>query len=272
MVDKKALKILFKRYWSSEGWTDTYLSKDEFDYAKTAGLMFDQQRAFSHDEIIMQINAMVNQLSLAEVAAQFVASLSSRRLDLRSALGSYIVGKHLKDHQFIAEENYCAYCGANDYKGEKEDLNVLNFERFKWGGVRHLDPSYIAFDLEQYSRTEKLVPTFEDYRILDRIFDTINEIPSEGKNRDLEKAISKVLKSNKSERQVLLEILGFCSILSTEEYPGFLNDFIPYSERDEPNHAKNDWSYPICWWKGKNKLDRNAARAIFPGDLETFDL
>jgi hypothetical protein len=34
MVDKKAIKILFKRYRSSAGWTDTYLSKAELDYAK----------------------------------------------------------------------------------------------------------------------------------------------------------------------------------------------------------------------------------------------
>ena len=67
MVDKKALKILFKRYWSSAGWTDTYLTKEELDYAKAAGLMFDQ-RELSHDDIIQQVITMVNTLNLEDIA------------------------------------------------------------------------------------------------------------------------------------------------------------------------------------------------------------
>ncbi len=51
----------------------------------------------------------------------------------------------------------------------------------------------------------------------------INEFPHEGKIRDLEKALSKVIKSNKEEREVLLQILGLCSILAPNEYPGFIN-------------------------------------------------
>lgn len=263
MVDKKALKILFKRYWSSAGWTDTYLTKEELDYAKAAGLMFDQ-RELSHDDIIQQVITMVNTLNLEDIAVQFVASLSSRRLDLRSALGSYIVGKHLINHRFTGEENFCAYCGTYNKEREKEDLNVLNFERFKWGGVRHLDPLYVAFDLKQFSKADKIVPSAEDYEILKEIFNIIKEFPSEGKIRDLEKAISKVIKSNKEEREVLLQILGFCSILSTDEYPGFINGFIPYVEREVPDHYKNDWSYPVCWWKGKSGLNKNAVKVLFP--------
>ena len=32
-------------------------------------------------------------------------------------------------------------------RDEHIDWNVLNFERLKWGGVRHGEPSYMAFDL-----------------------------------------------------------------------------------------------------------------------------
>src|ERR1700733_1555357 len=97
MYDKKAIKILYKRYWSSAGWTDTYLSKSELDYAKEIGVMFEQVE-LSHDEIIQQVITTVSNLTLKEVSDQFVASLSTRRLDLRSALGSYIVGKHILNH------------------------------------------------------------------------------------------------------------------------------------------------------------------------------
>ncbi|QGS68751.1 hypothetical protein CV093_10520 [Oceanobacillus sp. 143] len=131
MVDKKAVKILFKRYWSSAGWTNTHLRKEELEYAKEAGIMFEPIE-LSHDEIIHNVNELVNIIDLNEISEQFIASLSTRRLDLRSALGSYIVGKHLLEHTFIGTGNYCIYCGSSSNTKERQDLNVLNFERFKW--------------------------------------------------------------------------------------------------------------------------------------------
>ncbi|WP_053367851.1 hypothetical protein [Bacillus sp. FJAT-27245] len=264
-MDKKAVKLLFKRFWTSEGWTNNHLSKEELQYAKEAGIMF-EPILVSHDEIIHQIVELVNTLDLKDISDQFIASLSTRRLDLRSALGSYIIGRHLVEHAFAGSEVFCLYCGSYGKTKELEDLNVLNFERFKWGGVRHLQPIYIAFDLLQYSKTEKLVPTSEDYEILDRILSAINELPAHGKPRDLEKALAKIIKSNKAEREVLLQILGYCSILSTKDYPGFMNEFIPLIKRETPNN-KNDWSYPVCWWKGKNGLNSEAVKLIFPNAL-----
>lgn len=260
MVDKQAIKILFKRYWSSSGWTYTLLSKEELDYAKEAGVMF-EDKEFSHDEIIHQVMKLVNNIELEDVTTQFIASLSTRRLDLRSALGSYIVGLHMSDHLFSGSEKYCIYCGSY---GKEDNLNVLNFERFKWGGVRHLHPLYIAFDLELYSKATKLVPTSKDYEIMNNILKTINELPVEAKIRDLAKALAKVFKSNKTERGVLIEILGYCSILSSSKYPGFIQNFIPYYERELPNHSKNDWAYPACWWNGKIGLNKEALNLIFP--------
>lgn len=267
MVDKKAVKILFKRYWSSAGWTNTHLSKEDLEYAKEARIMFEPIE-LSHDEIIHNIKELVNILDLKEIIEQFIASLSTRRLDLRSALGSYIVGKHLLKHTFTGTESYCIYCGSFSKTQERQDLNILNFERIKWGGIRHLDPLYIAFDLNQYSNSEKLVPTPEDYEILNKILIAINELPPEGKIRDLEKGLTNIIKSNKEEREVLLQILGYCSILSNKEYPGFINKFIPFVEREEPNHYKNDWTYPVCWWTGKNGLNREALKIIFPNSIE----
>lgn len=262
-MDNKAIKILFKRYWSSSGWTNNWLKKDELEYAKQAGVMFDPPE-LSHDDIIQNIVQIIPKLDLKEISEQFIASLSTRRLDLRSALGSYIVGSHLLEHLFIGEESYCLYCGSHSKNREKQDLNVLNFERFKWGGVRHLDPLYIAFDLNQFKKTEKIIPTPEDYEILKRIFETIKALPPEAKVRDLEKSLSRVLKSNKEEREVLIQILGYCSILSSKEYPGFLYEFVPSIERELPNHYKNDWSFPVCWWNGKIGLNEVAINLLFP--------
>jgi hypothetical protein len=39
-------------------------------------------------------------------------------------------------------------CSFLSGEAGKQDLNVSNFERFKWGGVRCYSVPYIVFDLE----------------------------------------------------------------------------------------------------------------------------
>jgi hypothetical protein len=68
----------------------------------------------------------------------------------------------------------------------------LIFERFKWGGVRHLDPLFIAFTLDQNSKTEKLVPPKGIMRFWMKSL-WLLMIPHEGKIRDLEKHFLKLL-------------------------------------------------------------------------------
>lgn len=90
-------------------------------------------------------------------------ALASRRLDLRSALGSYAIACQLPWHVFSpagdidpcggytsVSPSDCGICGSPARPGPA-DLNLYSFERFKWGGVRRDDVSYIAFDLEQFS-------------------------------------------------------------------------------------------------------------------------
>lgn len=54
--------------------------------------------------------------------------------------------------------------GRESYKNE--DLNVLNFERIKWGGLRHGDLLYTLFDLEQFTKEEIPEPVTDDIEIL----------------------------------------------------------------------------------------------------------
>src|SRR5689334_14844744 len=100
-------------------------------------------RRLTHDQIIAWHGRARAAVTRQEVTAAFLASLSTRRLDWRSALGSYAVARHLPDHPHRgpASGRYCTTCGSSG--GPKHagphDLSVLNFERLKWGGVRHLD-------------------------------------------------------------------------------------------------------------------------------------
>ena len=141
---------------------------------------------------------------------------------------------------------------------------MLSFERIKWGGVRHSDPRYIALDLEIFARMERIEPTVEDNRILRAILDTASSLPGDSRLGELERALGKVIASNKSERHVLIEILGFAGVLCDPARPSFRSTFVPESDREVTPWHKDDWSYPVKWWTGRNGINQDAIAEWFP--------
>jgi len=51
----------------------------------------------------------------------------------------------------------CAVCGLNEREVEI-DWDVMNFERFKWGGVRRDDLTYVWLDLRQFAAADRPLP------------------------------------------------------------------------------------------------------------------
>jgi hypothetical protein len=120
--------------------------------------MFDGTYDAPHDEVVDAAIAARDALSEDEVIAAFVSSLTSRRLDLRSALGSFAVARHLKRHAHDpGSSGPCRTCGL---RADERDIdrNVMSFERLKWGGVRRDDLVYVAFDLEQFASADLTQP------------------------------------------------------------------------------------------------------------------
>lgn len=126
-ADARALRILFDTYWSSDGWRDDKsrsTRRDDLEYAKRAGVMFDSV-VLSHDEIVKRATSAVGVVDRHRVADAFVLSLSSRRLDIRSALGSFSVLQHFRRHGASSNSGQCTICGEWTRKGKAEphDLN-----------------------------------------------------------------------------------------------------------------------------------------------------
>ena len=271
--DKKALQILLDAYWSPKGWKrDRAIDSAGFEYARQAGYMFDLVTV-THDDIVARLLTIGNRVSMEQVTDAFLASLSTRRLELRSALGSFSFAAHFPDHRLVEHARgpmpsgrlHCRLCGLYGHSAaEQEDLNVLSFERWKWGGVRHENPLYCWFDLTQFEKTGLAVPTQEDYSILARIVETASGLTPNAKPNELEKRISKAIRSNASERRVLIEILGYCGVLKPAGRRGFLQAFTPHEHRDRPRDHTNDWKYPVIWWRGADGVDRNALNRLFP--------
>jgi hypothetical protein len=115
-VDNKALRILTKMWWSSRGWRHPpeLPSAEDFAYARDSGLLFDPPQV-DHDELPLQIRGWVLRISVDHVAEAFVSSLASRRLDLRSALTSYVIGRAIPIHNFpkrqLDKVAICPVCG-----------------------------------------------------------------------------------------------------------------------------------------------------------------
>lgn len=266
MRDDKALRILLNSYWSRPGWKqEPETSPEDFDYAHAAGYMFKPVR-LSHSRVIRWLEKSFQATDLRNVTNAFLASLTTRRLELRSALGSYAIARNFPRHRFQTKPEWwcCIVCGDYSTPSELTDLNVLNFERHKWGGVRHDHPDYIAFDLEQFSKLAPIKPKHEDVQIMRQILEIIERSEAEARPRDIERQLASIFPSNKAEREVLITILAYCGILQPTDQPGFYEGFVPYYERTIPPANKIDWSYPICWWRGADRINREAYEFYFP--------
>jgi hypothetical protein len=271
-MDKKAKNILFKTYWGSDGWRPVRETEpQDFAYAKAHGLMFDPV-SIGHDQCIIEILDMVERIPAAKAATAFVASLSTRRLDWRSGVASYhhagqiaalnhtpvVSGRgDLPDDTVTTTRYVCDRCHnvdpglrIDDDDYNDVDVNVLNFERLKWGGVRHGQLTYTWFDLQQLLRADIPDPTEEDVAILQAILRVIDSSQAGDYAGTLEKRLAGVVKSSKYERRVIIDVLAHLGVLK----PASL-------ERSVDN--RSDWSAGAALWRGEDKSDHENVHKNF---------
>jgi len=273
-MDKRAKKILFQTYWKN-GWIDRAkrsISQEDFLYAKEKGLMFDPL-TISHDECIAKIITVAAEISQDKITRAFIASLSTRRLDWRSALASWFIAKQLPPHRYtpvvsgtsydksgaITHKSYtCSICkdlmygviGSEHY--QDTDLNVLNFERIKWGGVRHGQLIYTLFDLEQFQKEDIPEPNNDDINIFRNILQLIessNPKDYPGKLRERMSDMTE-LKSNKGELSTVIEILACIGVLKPTDYNRAISNI------------RHDWKF-VEHWRGEDKYNKEVVQNLF---------
>lgn len=98
-----------------------------------------------------------------------------------------------------------------------EDLNVLNFERLKWGGVRLNWLVYCLLDLECLSKEEPFTVSDADVEILKRMIEAIDSCEDKDAARQLEKRWKDIFPANKNERDVIMEIWGYAGLLESKD-------------------------------------------------------
>lgn len=273
MPDKRALSVLTKLYWTSDGWREESLdpfappplpSKRDFAYAKSKGVMFDS-RPITAAEVVRGCRAAARRLNARSVADAFAASMTSRRLDLRSALSSYAAARRLPRHTCAMGGGYmCDICGCRESGDDPADFNALNFERFKWGGTSKLDPLYIMLDLELFGRETPLEPVAADWEALAEVLNRAAAMPRLARPGDLVNALQGAIPSNKQERQSLVSSLAVCGVLEPSGAPSFRTRFVRMTARTTPPGRVNEWDYPAQWWRGGDGVSKAGVREWFP--------
>jgi hypothetical protein len=263
MPDKKAVQILFDMYWSPSGWKPKQtrsISAADFEYAKSQGVMFDPVTT-SHQDVVERLLRGISGLTPPEVGDAFLASLSCRRLDWRSVLGSYAVFRHMPPHEETGTIR-CEICGLY-LDDAANDLNVLNFERLKWGGVRHMSPDYALLDIELFLAMPRPIPTLEDFVLFNSLIASLSAAPADATSATLNKALPKALGANKAERDVMIGMLGFVDVLATKEHQGFAREFVKADLRSLPQRRFVDMAYPACWWRKQDGVQFEPLKEYF---------
>lgn len=261
-------KILLLSFWSSKGWINPVITDEDFELCKSQGYMFDPPEVITHEEFFSKLDDVLKKVDPKDVANAFLYSLSTRELEYRSALGSYWYAVSIPEKLKKEAPYLCGWSRWSDFELKRTSgYNVLNFERYKWGGIRHTKPKYALFDLEQFLLLPKASPNDEDVRILREILSCVAELKPGDKVGALQKTITskKIFSSNKSETQVLLDILGICGVLSSAEHPCYAEKFAPCDGSRDPVESKNDYQYPVNRWYARDGINLERLRIVFEG-------
>jgi hypothetical protein len=222
--------------------------------------MFDPGTS-THEEAVRRAIDAAERFELRDVAHAFVASLTSRQLEYRSALGSFAFARLLPYHEpeEVPGRSLCAVCG-DPIAEQPVDWNILNFLRLKWGGYGHGQPSFMGFDLDRFGELPQMTPTPEDWEVLRRILEIAATQLPRARPDHLERALVGAFPSNRHERRILLQILGFTGILRPRAVEPIFDRFVPFAER----RSETELSYPFAAWRGADRIDRDAVSFWFP--------
>ena len=238
----KGQKVLFAMYKGKPS-DEVKVSAEDLAVAKAEGYLFDYPKYESHADTLDRLKGTLAQIDPKAVADAFLFSLSTRRLEYRSALGSYYFAKAIPAHEFMNSHNetlaaaarHCYLCGWQAWKDTPNSidlrygLNFKNYKRYKYGG----NPIGIL-------------------SIMDALFDQLREAILK----------AKAFRCNKDEVSVLLGELGICGILAGKAYPALDEYFADEYERD-PAEYKNDFAYPVNRWRAGDGINTEKLKEVF---------
>ena len=215
-MDEEAKRILLKAYWGTGGWKNGDVDDDDFQYAREHGVMF-APISLTHAQLVRETIAARDAIGPKRCGNAFIASLASRKVWLRSALGSFGNCVDLNSHRFSphpmdSQSHLCRHCDSLRRESDC-NLNVLSFERLKWGGVRHHQLVYNRLDLTMTAREEIDAPTASDRRLLERILRDIRDAVGKQRTGALKKSWATRVPGNSDEFDTMLNVLTYAGVI-----------------------------------------------------------
>ena len=132
------------------------------------------------------------------------------------------------------------------------DIELIEECFLEVGGLIGHDLLTLYYYLLQTNRTEFVKPTESDFRIFSEILTILlaaDKKDTVKKTVQLKIGKIKGFKSTTEQRKALLETLGYCSILETNEHKGFLKKYTTLHLLPGKLHS-SDWNYPVDFWFG----------------------
>lgn len=248
-MDKKAVQILNRLMDDQKKHS---VNAEELAYARKMGVVVEDQ-PITHDQAIDILEQVFETVSLKDAAQAFLYSLSSRDVDYRYTLASFVYARSwLSFDQGQAEET-----------PEKLTGSFFNWVKHKGGGIWGTIGKPI-FYLEQFAPMERRTASDADVEILRSILELADSMEDEASGAALATAIrtAKLLPCTQAEALGIVETLGICGILDAPGHPGFLHSFTPPLERDTGD-LRQSLSYPLNWWRGADGVNWENAAGVF---------
>jgi hypothetical protein len=242
-------------YWSGS----QTLTKEGLAHGKKLGVMFDNKNV-THAAAMKEAKSFTKDIKKQDVANAFVSALSGENYLYRSALGSYARIIHMPEHRYLdtVSDGRCEICGGDPKR--KIDFE-LNYGRIFGVGVLFDDIYFNWLDLKEFRKLKKVKPTKQEVDLFKKMISCIASISPQATINDLEKKISKLIKSNKYERMTILECLGLCGVIKPSNLK--FGEFLDYYEGYSRVSSRSDWLFPAGAWRGKDGIDERALKFFF---------
>lgn len=253
-MDKKAVQILNRLMDDQK---KDLVSAEELAYARKMGVVVEDQ-PITHAQALDVLTHCFDAVSLEDAAQAFLYSLSSRDVDYRYVLASFVYARSWLSFDRGQEED----------APQKLTGSFFNWVKHKGGGIWGTIGKPIFF-LEQFTSMERRTASDVDMEILRSILELAGSMEDKASGTALATAIriAKLLPCNQAEAVGIIETLGICGILDAPGHPGFLHSFTPPLERDTGD-LRQSLSYPLNWWHGVDGVNWENAAEVFGADFK----
>lgn len=210
-----------------------------------------------------------------EVVSYFLSGLSTGNMLWRSFLPAFAITRTFPNHHFdgilhkdrFMEKN-CNICNSPSWIGiEGSDYDFYHNLAKEFGGIDIFDIKYCVVVLTEFNKLSNCVidPNEIDFSIFSDIINClIHANFHDSLKKDIVRKIKKIrtFKTNKYQTKSLLQTLGYCGVLETEQHKSPFHGYVNLGIA--PKKSRNsDWEYPVDFWTPADGINREAFKFWF---------